>query len=63
MSYLLPSISVVLLATLGLGFYTVRKMNPGWFRVRTSMGRVFTFDVEIGSAGMTEKPEVTASRP
>src|SRR5690348_7490041 len=30
-------------------------MSPEWFCVRTSVGRVFTFDVEICSAGTTKK--------
>lgn len=42
---------VVILPTLGLGFYTVHKMKPGSFRAQTS--RVFSFHVEIESTGWT----------
>jgi hypothetical protein len=38
---------VVILPVTGLGFYVVRKMRPGSFRVRTSLLRMFSFSVEI----------------
>jgi hypothetical protein len=52
-----PTIGAAFLALLGLGFYTVRKMNPGWFRVRTPVWRVFSFDQETSSAVKAEKPD------
>ena len=50
------TLSAVILTGLGLGFYTVHKMNPGSFKVQTSLWRVFSFIVEIKSTGRTEKP-------
>jgi hypothetical protein len=51
-----PAICVVILAILGLGYYTVHKMTPGSFRVQTSVWRLFSFHVEIESAGMAREP-------
>jgi hypothetical protein len=42
---------VVILAVIGLGFYVVGRMRPGSFRVRTSLLRMFSFSMEIESAG------------
>lgn len=47
---------VVVLAVLALGFYAVRRMRPGSFRLRTSLLRVFSFSMEIESLGATGKP-------
>jgi len=55
--------SAVILAALGLGFYTIHRMNPGSFRVQTSVWRIFSFHVEIESTGSTEKPEAKALPP
>lgn len=41
---------VVILALIGLGFYAVGKMKPGSLRVRTSLLRLFSFSMEIGSS-------------
>jgi hypothetical protein len=41
---------VVILALIGLGFYAVRKMGPGSFRVRTGLLRMFSFSIEIESS-------------
>jgi hypothetical protein len=41
---------VVILAVIGLGFYAVRKMGPGSFRVRTGLLRMFSFSMEIESS-------------
>lgn len=41
---------VLILPVLGLGFYAVRKMKPGSFKVQTSVWRVFSFHVEIKAA-------------
>lgn len=46
---------VMVLAMIGLGFYTVGRMRPGSFRVRTSLLRMFSFSMEIESAGTAEK--------
>jgi hypothetical protein len=42
---------VVILALIGLGFYAVGKMGPDSFRVRTTLLRIFSFSMEIGSSG------------
>ena len=42
-----PTICVLVLPVLGLGYYTVHKMTPGSFRVQTSVWRLFSFHVEI----------------
>lgn len=41
---------LVILAVIGLGFYAVRKMQPGSFRVRTTLLRMFSFSLEVESA-------------
>jgi hypothetical protein len=46
---------VVLLAVIGLGFYAVRKMGPGSFRLRTGLLRMFSFSMEIESSGAARK--------
>ena len=46
----------VALAVLGLGFYVVRVMKPGSFRLRTSLLRVFSFSMEMESSGATNRP-------
>jgi hypothetical protein len=46
---------VVILAVIGLGFYAVRKMGPGSFRVRTGLLRMFSFSMEIESSGAAGK--------
>jgi hypothetical protein len=46
---------VVILAVIGLGFYAVRKMRPGSFRVRTTLLRMFSFSMEIESSGADGK--------
>jgi hypothetical protein len=46
---------VVILAVVGLGFYAVRKMGPGSFRVRTGLLRMFSFSMEIESSGAVRK--------
>jgi len=51
-----PTICVVILAILGLGYYTVHKMTPGSFRVQTSVWRLFSLHVEIESSGMAREP-------
>ena len=57
-----PVICVIILAVLGLGYYTVHKMNPGSFRMRTSVWRLFSFDVEIGSAVHVGRTAMTSRR-
>jgi len=57
------TISAVVLTEIGLGFYTVHKMNPGSFRVQTSVWRLFSFDVEIRSTIITEKPDAKVISP
>jgi hypothetical protein len=46
---------VVILAVIGLGFYAVRKMRPGSFRVRTTLLRIFSFSLEIESSEVVGK--------
>jgi hypothetical protein len=46
---------VMVLAVLGLGFYAVRKMRPGRFRLHTSLLRLFSFSLEIESSDGAEK--------
>jgi len=46
---------MVILAVIGLGFYAVRKMRPGSFRVRTTLLRMFSFSMEIESSGAAGK--------
>jgi hypothetical protein len=46
---------VVVLALIGLGFYAVWKMKPDSLRVRTSLMRMFSFSIEIGSPGTAAK--------
>ena len=52
---------IVALAVLGLGFYAVRKMRPGSFRLRTSLLRIFSFSIEIESSSVAGKPLIEAS--
>lgn len=51
---------VVILAVIGLGFYAVRKMGPGSFRVRTGLLRMFSFSMEIESSGAAETLSASA---
>jgi hypothetical protein len=51
---------VVILAVVGLGFYAVRKMEPGSFRVRTGLLRMFSFSMEIESSGAVRKSPASA---
>ncbi len=46
---------LIALVALGLGFYTVRKMNPGSFRLDTSVWRVISFRIEIQSGSAHEE--------
>jgi hypothetical protein len=46
---------VVVLALIGLGFYAVWKMKPDSLRVQTSLMRMVTFSIEMGSTGATAK--------
>jgi hypothetical protein len=50
----------VILALIGLGFYAVWKMKPDSFRVRTSLLRMFTFSIEIGSSRTAVKSSGSA---
>jgi hypothetical protein len=43
------AVCAILIAALCLGFFTVRKMDPGSFRLHTSIWRVFSFRIEIES--------------
>jgi hypothetical protein len=45
----------VVLAVLGLGFYAVRKMRPGSFRLRTTLLHMFSFSMEIESSDAVGK--------
>jgi len=52
---------VITLPVLGLGYYTVHKMQPGSFRVQTSVWRLFSFRLEIESTGMTQEQRSAAT--
>jgi hypothetical protein len=47
---------IVILAVIGLGFYALHKIKPGWFRIQAGAGRLFTFSMEIGQPGVPDKP-------
>jgi hypothetical protein len=47
---------LVVFAVIGLGYYAVHNMRPAWFRLQTSMLRVFSFSLEIESSRRAEKP-------
>jgi hypothetical protein len=42
---------IVLLAIIGLGFYALHKIKPGWFRIQAGVWRLITFSIEIGQGG------------
>jgi hypothetical protein len=39
---------IVLLAVIGLGFYALYKIKPGWFRLQAGAGQRFNFSIEMG---------------
>jgi hypothetical protein len=39
---------IVILAVIGLGFYALHKIKPGWFRVQAGAGQRFNFIIEMG---------------
>lgn len=45
---------IVILAVIGLGFYALHKIKPGWFRIQAGAGQRFTFSIEMGQGG--DKP-------
>jgi hypothetical protein len=45
---------IVILAVIGLGFYALHKIKPGWFRLQAGAGQRFTFSIEMGQGG--DKP-------
>jgi hypothetical protein len=53
---------VIVLAALGLGYYVVHKMTPVKFLVRTSLARVFLFQMEIQSDKAGPEPAPALSR-
>ena len=42
---------IVILAVIGLGFYALHKVKPGWFRIQAGAGQRFTFSIEMGQGG------------
>ncbi len=42
---------IVILAVIGLGFYALHKIKPGWFRIQAGAGQRFTFSIEMGQGG------------
>lgn len=50
---------VVALALIGLGFYGLHRIKPGWLRVQAGVWRLITFSLEIGEPGhpaVSERP-------
>jgi len=43
---------IVILAVLGLGFYALHKIKPGWLRIQAGVWRLITFSMEIGQPGV-----------
>lgn len=39
---------IVILAVIGLGFFALDKIKPGWFRVQAGAGQRFIFIIEMG---------------
>ena len=46
--------AMFLLAFCALGFYALRKMKPASVKVRTTLGMLFTFNMEIQSSDVTD---------
>jgi hypothetical protein len=42
---------IVILSVIGLGFYALHKIKPGWFRIQAGAGQRFTFSIEMGQGG------------
>ena len=42
---------IVILAVIGLGFYALHKIKPGWFRIQAGAGQRFMFSIEMGRGG------------
>jgi hypothetical protein len=42
---------IVFLAVIGLGFYALHKIKPGWFRIQAGAGQRFNFSIEMGRGG------------
>jgi hypothetical protein len=47
---------IVILAVIGLGFYALHKIKPGWFRIQAGAGQRFTFSIEMGQGGGDRPP-------
>jgi hypothetical protein len=57
---------MIILAVIGLGFYALHKIRPGWFRIHAGAGQRFTFSIEMGQGGSPaprdERRELEAGR-
>lgn len=42
---------IVILAVVGLGFFALHKIKPGWFRIQAGAGQQFMFSIEMGQGG------------
>jgi len=47
---------VIVMAVVGLGFYALHKIKPGWLRVETSVLRLVRITMEMGQPSITGKP-------
>ena len=50
---------IVILAVIGLGFFALHKVKPGWFRIHAGAGQRFTFSIEMGQRGDITPPDIT----
>lgn len=48
---------IVILAVIGLGFYALHKIRPGWFRIQAGAGQRFTFSIEMGRGSDPTPPD------
>ena len=49
-------VCAVILAVVGLGYYALYKVQPGWFRLRAGAGRKITFCIEMGKTRIGDEP-------
>jgi len=51
------AIVVITLAVIGLGFYGLYKIRPGWLRVQAGAGQRFNFSIEMGRGSDPTPPD------
>jgi len=54
---------MVTLAVIGLGFYGLYKIRPGWLRIHAAVWRLITFSLEIGQSGHLDQPADSKRSP